>query len=46
MYIIVKKSKEVKNDIENSYNIADEIRSDYTSNTLMEHGAVLNDNNR
>ena len=35
----------VKNDIENSYNIADEIRSDYTSNTLMEHGAVLNDNN-
>ena len=36
----------VKNDIENSYNIADEIRSNYNfNNSLIEHGAVLNDNN-
>ena len=35
----------VKNDIENSYNIADDIRSSFTSNSLIEHGAVLNDNN-
>ena len=35
----------VKNDIENSYNIADDIRSSFASNSLIEHGAVLNDNN-
>ena len=35
----------VKNDIENSYNIADDIRSSFNSNSIIEHGAVLNDNN-
>ena len=35
----------VKNDKENSYNIADDIRSIHSSNSLIEHGAVLNDNN-
>ena len=35
----------VKNDKENSYDIADDIRSIHSSNSLIEHGAVLNDNN-
>ncbi len=35
----------VKNDKENSFNIADDIRSNHSSNSLIEHGAVLNDNN-
>ena len=35
----------VKNDIENTYNIAEDIISIYSANSIIEHGAVLNDDN-